>query len=50
MTCVDPCRAPGVGESVLESEINIDAVPGPRGPVTFRDLSLRQFVVTPKSA
>ncbi len=25
----------------------IDAVPGPRGPVTFRDLYLRQFVVTP---
>jgi hypothetical protein len=22
-------------------------VPGPRGPVTFRDLYLRQFVVTP---
>jgi glutamate-5-semialdehyde dehydrogenase len=35
---------------VPETGINIDAVPGPRGPVTFRDLSLRQFVVTPKSA
>jgi glutamate-5-semialdehyde dehydrogenase len=32
---------------VPETGINIDAVPGPRGPVTFRDLSLRQFVVTP---
>jgi hypothetical protein len=43
----DPCRAPGRGESVPESGINIDAVPG---PVTFRNLSLRQFVVTPKGA
>jgi glutamate-5-semialdehyde dehydrogenase len=32
---------------VPETGINIDAVPGPRGPVTFRDLSLRQFVVAP---
>jgi glutamate-5-semialdehyde dehydrogenase len=32
---------------VPETGINIDAVPGPRGPVTFRDLALRQFVVTP---
>ena len=32
---------------VPETGINLDAVPGPRGPVTFRDLSLRQFVVTP---
>jgi len=32
---------------VPETGINIDAVPGPRGPVTFRDLFLRQFVVTP---
>ncbi|HEY0933122.1 MAG TPA: gamma-glutamyl phosphate reductase, partial [Trebonia sp.] len=31
-----------------ETGINLDAVPGPRGPVTFRDLSLRQFVVTPR--
>lgn len=30
-----------------ETGINIDKVPGPRGPVTYRDLSLRQFVVTP---
>jgi glutamate-5-semialdehyde dehydrogenase len=32
---------------VPETGINLDAVPGPRGPVTFRDLALRQFVVTP---
>ena len=36
--------------SVPETGINIDAVPGPRGPVTFRDLYLRQFVITPVSA
>jgi glutamate-5-semialdehyde dehydrogenase len=35
---------------VPETGINIDAVPGPRGPVTFRDLCLRQFVVTPAGA
>jgi glutamate-5-semialdehyde dehydrogenase len=34
---------------VPETGINIDAVPGPRGPVTFRDLCLRQFEVTPGS-
>jgi glutamate-5-semialdehyde dehydrogenase len=33
--------------SVPETGINIDAVPGPRGPVTFRDLCLRQFEVGP---
>lgn len=33
--------------SVPETGINIDAVPGPRGPVTFRDLCLRQFEVAP---
>jgi len=33
--------------SVPETGINIDKVPGPRGPVTFRDLYLRQFMVTP---
>jgi len=32
---------------VPETGINLDAVPGPRGPVTFRDLWLRQLVVTP---
>ena len=30
-----------------ETGINVDHVPGPRGPVTFRDLALRQFVVRP---
>jgi len=30
-----------------ETGINIDRVPGPRGPVTYRDLHLRQIVVTP---
>jgi glutamate-5-semialdehyde dehydrogenase len=34
--------------SVPETGINIDVVPGPRGPVTFRDLHLRQYVVLPK--
>ncbi|MGH3304613.1 MAG: aldehyde dehydrogenase family protein [Streptosporangiaceae bacterium] len=34
--------------SVPETGINIDVVPGPRGPVTFRDLYLRQYVVLPK--
>ncbi|HLK00976.1 MAG TPA: aldehyde dehydrogenase family protein [Streptosporangiaceae bacterium] len=33
--------------SVPETGINLDAVPGPRGPVTFRDLCLRQYEVTP---
>lgn len=33
--------------SVPETGINIDRVPGPRGPVTFRDLTLRQYVVVP---
>ncbi len=32
---------------VPETGINIDRVPGPRGPVTFADLYLRQFVVIP---
>jgi glutamate-5-semialdehyde dehydrogenase len=36
--------------SVPETGINIDVVPGPRGPVTFRDLYLRQYAVFPKSA
>jgi glutamate-5-semialdehyde dehydrogenase len=31
-----------------ETGINLDAVPGPRGPVTFRDLTLRQLVVMPR--
>ena len=29
-----------------ETGINVDRVPGPRGPVTYRDLSLRQYVIT----
>jgi glutamate-5-semialdehyde dehydrogenase len=36
--------------SVPETGINIDVVPGPRGPVTFRDLYLRQYVVVPPAA
>jgi glutamate-5-semialdehyde dehydrogenase len=36
--------------SVPETGINIDVVPGPRGPVTFRDLYLRQYAVLPKDA
>jgi len=36
--------------SVPETGINIDVVPGPRGPVTFRDLYLRQYAVVPKAA
>jgi glutamate-5-semialdehyde dehydrogenase len=35
---------------VPETGINLDAVPGPRGPVTFRDLALRQWVVVPAAA
>jgi glutamate-5-semialdehyde dehydrogenase len=30
-----------------ETGINVDRVPGPRGPVTYRDLWLRQYRVTP---
>jgi glutamate-5-semialdehyde dehydrogenase len=33
---------------VPETGINVDRVPGPRGPVTFEDLYLRQFVVIPR--
>ncbi len=36
--------------SLPETGINIDVVPGPRGPVTFRDLYLRQYVVVPRQA
>ncbi len=32
---------------VPETGINVDHVPGPRGPVTFQDLCLRQYVVAP---
>ena len=34
--------------SLPETGINIDVVPGPRGPVTFRDLHLRQYAVVPR--
>jgi glutamate-5-semialdehyde dehydrogenase len=30
-----------------ETGINVDRVPGPRGPVTYRDLNLRQYAVVP---
>ena len=30
-----------------ETGINVDRTPGPRGPVTYLDLTLRQFVVLP---
>ncbi len=36
--------------SIPETGINIDNSPGPRGPVTYRDLYLRQYVITPKAA
>jgi glutamate-5-semialdehyde dehydrogenase len=32
---------------VPETGINVDHVPGPRGPVTFTDLCIRQYVITP---
>jgi len=32
---------------VPETGINIDKVPGPRGPVTYPDLCLRQYAVLP---
>ncbi|MGI5152665.1 aldehyde dehydrogenase family protein [Plantactinospora sp. CA-294935] len=35
---------------VPETGINVDHVPGPRGPVTFQDLYLRQYVVVPEDA
>jgi len=35
---------------IPETGINLDRVPGPRGPVTFRDLYLRQYVVLPPDA
>jgi glutamate-5-semialdehyde dehydrogenase len=33
-----------------ETGINVDRVPGPRGPVTYRDLHLRQWRVVPAAA
>ena len=41
------CRSRGGWGYYATAGINVDRVPGPRGPVTFRDLYLRQFVVTP---
>jgi glutamate-5-semialdehyde dehydrogenase len=35
--------------SLPETGINVDVVPGPRGPVTFRDLYLRQYAVLPRT-
>ena len=34
---------------VPETGINVDHVPGPRGPVTFLDLCLRQYLITPEA-
>jgi len=33
--------------AVPETGINVDHMPGPRGPVTFADLYLRQYLVRP---
>ncbi|WP_051232983.1 aldehyde dehydrogenase family protein [Pseudonocardia asaccharolytica] len=33
-----------------ETGINVDRTPGPRGPVTYVDLALRQFVVLPPAS
>jgi glutamate-5-semialdehyde dehydrogenase len=33
--------------AVPETGINVDHMPGPRGPVTFADLYLRQYVIVP---
>jgi glutamate-5-semialdehyde dehydrogenase len=35
--------------AVPETGINVDHMPGPRGPVTFADLYLRQYLVLPKA-
>jgi glutamate-5-semialdehyde dehydrogenase len=35
--------------AVPETGINVDHGPGPRGPVTFRDLYVRQYLVVPRS-
>jgi glutamate-5-semialdehyde dehydrogenase len=36
--------------AVPETGINVDRLPGPRGPVTFRDLYVRQYVVGPEAS
>jgi glutamate-5-semialdehyde dehydrogenase len=33
--------------AVPETGINVDKLPGPRGPVTFRDLYVRQYLIGP---
>ena len=38
---------PATGKHVTSTGISIDKVPGPRGPVTYRDLHLRQVVAVP---
>jgi glutamate-5-semialdehyde dehydrogenase len=35
--------------AVPETGINVDHMPGPRGPVTFADLYLRQYVIVPRA-
>ena len=35
----------GCGRNLLPEFINVDRAPGPRGPVTYRDLWLRQYRV-----
>ncbi len=39
-------EAEAIVRDAPETGINVDHVPGPRGPVTYRDLALRQYVVT----
>jgi glutamate-5-semialdehyde dehydrogenase len=36
--------------AVPETGINVDHMPGPRGPVTFADLYLRQYLVVPSTS
>jgi glutamate-5-semialdehyde dehydrogenase len=36
--------------AVPETGINVDHMPGPRGPVTFADLYLRQYLVAPRES
>ena len=43
------CSTASSCSAAPETGINVDHVPGPRGPVTYRDLHLRQYVVTPEA-
>ena len=43
----DPAARRLQAAGLPETGINVDHTPGPRGPVTYPDLSLRQFVVLP---